>query len=133
MFKTSRGQAFSIFKILMGAVFAVALLVIVYTTVSQYVFPYTGYEITKDIVLQATKSPGDCFSRDEVAFKRDEILVENLAFKEIDVNFDTSGVSTVFDCPAGECTVKHDINTPVSVLCSTPKKCTVYFVSKTCS
>jgi hypothetical protein len=69
-----KGQAFSTFKILIGAVFATALLVIIYTVVTQIAPPYSGYEATRDLLLQAQKAPGLCFSKSSVAFVEGEDL-----------------------------------------------------------
>ena len=127
-----RGQAFTTFKILIGAVFAVALLTIIYYIVPAYQYPYSGVEETRNLVIQAYRAPGKCFTREKIQFKQGEAFTQG-AFDPITVKFESTNiVQEKISCSLTYCTVKQKITAPVSVNCTT-NECKVCFGFPNCS
>lgn len=131
-----KGQAFSTFKILIGAVFATMLLAIVYfVSVSKPPIPST--EMVLDLVKQATNAPDICFSREDVNFVKGESFLTNAAvFSSYSLTCFSSTYAPI-SCPTCDrCTVNRDIKTAVSAKCvpSSPVSCDVhvYFGSPEC-
>lgn len=117
-----KGQAFSTLKILIGAVFAVMLLTIVYY-VSVYHSPIPSAEALKRLALQASNAPNECVSTEEVYFVKGEIIIASAAF------FSPTSVSCVsssypsssspISCSSCDsCRIDREIKTAVSARCS---------------
>ena len=67
-----RAQAFTVFKMMIGAVLAVALLAMVYQLVHGLNPPYTGFEAVRELVISASNAPNKCFQRNKIVFQKDE-------------------------------------------------------------
>ena len=57
----NKGQAFTVFKMMIGVAFAMMLLVIVYSSVKQVDCPSPAFIEVRETVLQASNAPGKCF------------------------------------------------------------------------
>lgn len=124
-----KGQAFSTMKILMGAVFAVAMLAIVYHIISTYTPPLTGIETVGDMIKQANNAPGKCFSRDRVDFSKDD-SIDARSFSPSIVQMHSA--SPVISCVGTDrCTITSKVSVPVAVGCSI-SACDVYLASSAC-
>lgn len=127
-----KGQQFTIFKMLIGAVFAVALLVFIYATVTRIECPFTSFEITRDLVLQASKAPNNCFEREKVCFASGDI------FSQAGFEQNTPGIRISFlgargiTCSSSGCSFPDKFTMPVSVVCSSTGDCEVR-VGQACS
>lgn len=119
-----KGQAFTVFKMLIGAVFAVGLLLIVYAVVGGMNYPLSGVGETKNLLLQASRAPGLCFERSIIPFTKDEGFTDAaLGFAgRLDLQ---SGAG--IECGVSSCTVKNDIEVPVSAKCVAGSDCYVCF------
>jgi hypothetical protein len=124
-----RGQAFSTMKILMGAIFAVTMLSIVYYIISAYSPPLTGIETVGNMIKQANNAPNKCFSQDRVDFTKDD-SIDARSFQPFTVRLHSA--SAVISCTGTDrCTVKNKVSTPVAAMCS-GSTCDVYFASSAC-
>ena len=122
-----RGQAFTVFRILIGAVFAIGLLYLTYTLVSHFSYPYPGFDTTRGLVLQAQKGPpGKCFARETVIFYEGELLSSDLISKDFTTDFDWNpNYNEYFSAnpPTTQTMVSEDLKeVPVSVECTADKK-----------
>jgi len=127
-----KGQAFSTFKILIGAVFAVALLVIVYNLI--YVSPIHGTDTLKDLVKSASNAPGQCFWRETADFNGGEMIVSDMF---LPIKADCLLSRKAQACPSctsccSSCSIVQKIRMPVSAKCDA-SGCTVYLGTATCS
>ena len=127
-----RGQAFSTFKILIGAVFAVTLLAIVYNLI--YVSPISGIDTLKEMVKSASNAPGQCIFRESADFNGGEMIVSDM-FLPVNANCLISKKPQA--CPSctsccSACSITQKSVIPVSAMCD-QSGCTVYLGSKTCS
>ena len=125
-----KGQAFSTMKILMGAVFAVAMLAIVYYIIASYSPPITGIEILGDMIKQANNAPEKCFFRERLDFNKGD-SISSVSFSPFNVNFHSN--SPLISCSSSSCTISDKVSVPVAIKCDTMSKCYVYFASSTCS
>jgi hypothetical protein len=121
-----KGQAFAVFKMMIGAVFAVGLLVLIYAAVSGLNYPISGIDETKNLLLQAVRANDLCFERELLRFTEGESFgAEVFGFSSID--FDSSAVADI-DCNA-RCEVTADSEIPVSAECTSGQDCTIWFGS----
>jgi hypothetical protein len=139
-----RGQAFTVFKMLIAAVFAVTLLLIVYNVVSNIPpAPITGDSMVRDLTVEAHNAPGFCFAREHVPFQKgDELSSENLkSFLSVDyfcvLESSYGGTFRNSDCPGCvcancDCVAMEGLELSVSVKCPTLGKCTIYLGLTTC-
>lgn len=132
-----KAQAFATFKILIGAVFATALLVMVYMIVATISYPISGFESTKTIIIQAYRAPGLCFARENVLFAEGEEFTEQglkeaigVALQSVTVQKKAPNMEEISD---GHYKVESDLNIPVSATCDAFGDCEVYFYSTDCS
>ena len=124
-----KGQAFSTFKILIGSVFAITLLAIVYFITSSYSSPISSADTLKDILVQATNAPGICFSRNMLEFNAGEVIRAS-SFSPIEIEGFYSMVPSAVSCVKWECSFNEKIKLSVSARCD--PNCRVYFGSETC-
>ncbi|MBS3060072.1 MAG: hypothetical protein J4432_01035 [DPANN group archaeon] len=114
----NRGQAFSVFKILIGAVFATAMLIIVYNVVESIEFPYQSAEAIRDMVINANQGRDLCFSRTELIFTDGERYQGNLS-TPIAITY--RGAERLQDgaikCTGTSCTILRDSKLKISALC----------------
>jgi len=123
-----KGQAFSVFKILIGAVFAVAMLSIIYSIVSSYSSPIPGIQTISDLIKQANNAPEQCFSRPHAQFNMNDNIDKDSFLPAIVALHSTE---SAVDCGSGSCKVAQTTDIPVSVKCSL-SQCDIYFASSTC-
>jgi len=127
-----KGQAFSTFKILIGAIFAVTMLMIVYNLV--YVSPIPGVDTLKKVVKSASNAPGQCIGAESADFNGGEMIVSGM-FLPANANCLISKKAQA--CPSctsccSSCSIVQKIRMPVSAKCDAGS-CTVYFGTITCS
>ena len=122
-----RGQEMAVFKLLIGAVFAVALLTIIHSAVSNIGCPYSSFEEVRSLVLQASKAPGKCFNRETVCFN-DGSIIER---KSLEANlpgisiYSITGIAKGLKCQSNYCTFEAKLNIPIKAECSQPDYCRV--------
>jgi hypothetical protein len=129
-----KGQAFSTFKILIGSVFAVVMLAIVYFAVSTYAPPISGMDLMGDLVKQATNAPENCFSRQNAEFNSGETIEANSFLPLIIKEFHSSNPG-VIDCGSSSCDINENIKIAVSSICHVNEadiECDVYLGSNSC-
>jgi len=128
-----KGQAFSTFKILISAVFALIFLGIIYSVASGYTSPLSSADVIKDALKQANNAPNLCFPRTGVDFSEgDELSSASFAGKP--VCFVPSGHFPADKCWApccGTVAAKDKISTAISVTCN-DADCHVYMGSSNC-
>ncbi|MBI4214928.1 hypothetical protein HY546_02945 [archaeon] len=130
-----KGQAFEVFKILLGAVIAVVLLVIVMGATGNLTYPEAGFEATARLVAQAAKAPGECFGAERVRFASGESA-------DLAALTGRSGGLVISVLPAfqpaiiaagSRLTATEDITAPVSARCASAGfGCEVWVGSRTC-
>ena len=128
-----KGQAFSTFKILIGAVFAMVLLSIVYN-VATYKPPISSSVIIKGLVTQASNAQDVCFSRDAVDFVKGEVVTADAeAFSPTSVPCLSgrppfSCVSCLTSSCCKSCRIDMNIKSAISAKCvpTTSTTCDVY-------
>lgn len=120
-----RGQAFTTFKLLIGAVLAVTLLMIALAINTQVIVPYTGLQTAKDLVAQAKKTPGECFSRENAIFKESEPFTTN-----IQALYPSTTVHEKPPLASGIITL--DVTVPLTAKCAVSGSCEVWFNSADC-
>lgn len=125
-----KGQQFTTFKLLIGAVIGAALLAVVMSVVTNLSYPYSGFEITYNLMQNAKTAPGQCFSIEKVIFKEDEVIAAS-SFKDLTVSFHGSGSSIT--CSLTSCTVNMKLTIPIAIKCSTFTTCDVWFGKKVCA
>jgi len=129
-----KAQAFTVFKMLIASVLALALLVIIYGALEMINPPYSGFESVRDLVTQATALPGKCFER-KVYFSQGEIISEQgleASLEGVTVTIEENG-GFQHTTEGYEAITK--LNIPVSVTCTmtgTTTSCTIY-LNKPCS
>jgi len=132
-----KGQAFSVFKILIGAVFAVVLLSIVYYVTANNQFPSSGVLIIKTVANEANNAQELCFSRKFADFSGGETIrtdAQYFSAIKLDCFVTKSGA---FSCSDGtsscyiECSATTKVTLPVSAKC-TAGTCTVFLGSDNC-
>lgn len=128
-----KGQEMAVFKILIGAVFAVALLAIVYSTLANISCPYSAFDEARDLVLQASRAPGKCFQRESVCFEKGTVisaasLKENLP----GITSLTVGGSPAGLCSGGRCVFDKKVTLPATAKCSSSSSCALKLNSVVC-
>lgn len=131
-----KGQAFSVFKILLGAIFATLLLIMIYAILAGIVFPLNPAESIKNIALQASRAPGTCVAMSELQLKKGWYLESSAeTFKPIIIRCLYSRHPEA--CPAcstsccSRCEIKMDIKIPVSSMCD-DSGCAIFFGCNNC-
>lgn len=120
-----KGQQFTVMKMLIGAVFAMMLLLIVYDVATRSGCPLNSFEGIRDLVIQASRAPDKCFERTSICFNSGEILTKsgldnNLG--EVTVTLKSSAIPGL--CTTDRCTLETKYKIPVSVECS-GSSCTI--------
>lgn len=115
---------------LIGAVFAVGLLLLVYAVVAGMNYPISGVEETRNLLLQAKRAPGTsvepmCFERSIIKFTKGEEFTDVVIGEDVSLK---SVIGSVKCQTTTRCTVINDIELPVSAECSrSTGHCTVWF------
>ena len=117
----NRGQAFTVFKMLIGLAFAMALLGLIYEATSNISCPSPAFKEVETIVLQASRAPNKCFER-TICFDKNALLEKGYYSKAIGVNVDFNLPSSfsLASCGSGSCSFSKKISVPVKVTCSPP-------------
>lgn len=113
-----KGQQFTVMKMLVGAVFAIVLLTIVYQYATSTDCPLNSFETIRDLVMQAQRAPGKCFETVSVCFNQGEII-SKLGLENNLVGVTISLSSSIPNlCTADSCTLNNKYKVPVNVQCS---------------
>ena len=128
-----KAQAFATFKILIGAVFATALLIMVYMIVATINYPISGFESTKEVIIQAYRAPGLCFARENVMFAEGEGFTEQSLGEAVGTSVNIRKSAPNMGLSGDRYTVESDLNIPISAKCDASGDCDVYFYSTDCS
>ena len=132
-----KGQAFSVFKILIGAVFAVVLLAIVYYVTAYNQFPPSGVLTIKTVANEANNAQELCFSRKFADFSGGEVIRTDAQYFsdiQLDCFVAKSGAFSCTDGPSScysECSATTKVTLPVSAQCASGT-CTVFLGSENC-
>jgi len=125
-----KGQSGDVFTMLVGSVFAMALLLVIYSVVSGFEAPLSGLEVTKSLAKQAYESKDLCFERKIVPFHKGEVI--SLDKLVTGVVFDIAIHSIAFEQNGNNYITKTDVNAALSAKCTSPTSCYLYFGSKNC-
>ncbi|MBI1973992.1 hypothetical protein HYS54_04215 [Candidatus Micrarchaeota archaeon] len=133
-----RGQAFEVFKILMGAVIAVVLLIIAMGATGNIVYPEQGFEAAARLINQAKRAPGECFAADRIKFSQGEYAdLSNIVKFPVTVSVEPPFADVMqASVPAGGTSasailVKKDATIKVSARCDT-SSCAVRIGAGSC-
>ncbi|MEM0372787.1 MAG: hypothetical protein QXO69_03060 [archaeon] len=131
-----KGQEMAVFKILIGAVFAVALLAIVYSALTNVGCPYSAFDEVRNLVLQASRAPNKCFQRESVCFEKGTVI-SSVSLKENLLGISSLSVSSVsasslVSCAGNQCIFEKKASIPVSAKCSSTVSCAVVINSLSC-
>jgi hypothetical protein len=124
-----KGQAFTVFKLMIGVAFAMVMLSIVYVSITQAECPSAAFIDVRDLTLQAVNFPDKCFELSGVCIAKhteisEEGLEQNLgAGMHITLHENVGGDI----CSGGTCTFNIKHNIPVAVQCSSIDNCDIYF------
>src|SRR3989338_3885256 len=116
---SSRGQAFDVLKILVGAVIAVMLLIIAMGATGNITYPEYGAEATARIISQAVKAPGECFGSANVKFVKGEYSDLAQVSKHSVAITVNPAYSAMASGTGPTISITADFTAPVSVKCST--------------
>ena len=124
----NKGQEFSVFKMLIGAGFAVVFLAVIYQAASNVGCPSPSATEIADLSKQAVNFPGKCFEK-EVCFDKGDIINSDYFKKSLNLNsmsIEHVSSSSLFTCSGTtECELKHKATFPVRVICSSYSDCRV--------
>ena len=131
-----KGQSSTVMIMLVGSVFAVALLILVFTFLGGIEPPFHGFKLTQDLVLQASKDKtGLCFGWDKVPFQEGEAMAVSNFLKGAD-SITAETHSGLIKCSSTSCEVISDVQTAVSASCTYDAgflRCKIFFGSKNCT
>lgn len=127
----NKGQIGTVFKLIISAAFAVALLGIIYSYTSSISPPITGINAAESVLESASNAPDKCFSRDPVRFREGQIYEPRI------LETHTGGISVtienelkgIYDESSNEIT--QNVESSVSATCSTVQ-CELWIGSSTC-
>lgn len=132
--KKRKGQAFTVFKMMIAAAFAMALLALIYSSLSNVNCPAPAFNELKSMILDASRISGDCIVREGVCFNKGEIITNGFYENTLNINnveFDDNNIGFC-ESSGDKCLFESQIILPVSVKCTSHDDCTVYIASKTC-
>ncbi len=112
-----KGQQFTVMKMLVGAVFAMILLIIIYESAVRVDCPLNSFETIRDLVIQAARAPEKCFERTTVCFNQGEIITKSGLDNNLQGTTVTLSSSINNLCTLGTCTFTNKYKVPVNVLC----------------
>lgn len=128
-----KAQAMSVFKLMIAAVIAVALLTIVTIFLSSTKCQYNGIEELKNLIIQAVNAPGECLERNAICFDNGDIFREEAFANSIpnldSISFDEENDNLNIECSSSECSFSETVKLPVKVICDI-NSCEVYFNSR---
>ena len=125
-----KGQSSDVFTMLIGSVFAVAMLLLIYSAVQSIEPPFSSFEVMKDIAQKAYKNKDLCFGQkvpfvkgevlliDKIVVSQDFQILHNAEFLE---KFDVKTYRTI-----------TTVRAPVSMICDINENCNIYFKSGNC-
>jgi len=126
-----KAQSGDVVMMLIGGVFAVALLIVIYGVIGAIEPPISGFEVIMDVSKQAYKAQGLCFSRQAVPFHDSEVVM----LKDIlipDLTFKAKGNLNAFSRIGTSLIAEVATSMPVSVKCNSETDCTLYFGDANC-
>lgn len=123
-----KGQHSDVMMILVGSVFAVGLLTIIYVYVGSLQSPLSAFEIVQDTLLKAYSSPNFCFSAEKVPFEEKEIIPLN---KIVGATVHPVLKTSIITCTADSCTASSKSVIPIAAKCS-GQVCDLRFGSSKC-
>lgn len=117
-----KGQAFTVFKMLIGAAFAAALLVIVYGSI--HGIGCSSYAVDNMLTLtkQAVNMPGSCFEN-QICFDKGTVFKQDFFVSSLNLNSMSISSDVKHVCQSGNCNFGFKANLPVSVSCSSGLDC----------
>lgn len=119
-----KGQSFEVFKMLLGAVFSISLLLIGMMYISNMVFPVDSYYLIKKGLENAYSAPGQEF-KETIFFQKGQIFTQDI-FKGGSLEY-ISKVSKI-SCNGGRCTVLSDCSILTKFWCSKSRsRCIITF------
>jgi len=127
-----KGQAFTVFKMLIGAAFAMMLLVVIYQAVNNIGCSTYCVDEIKSLTLQAVNMPGSCFEK-QVCFDKGAViegsyLKKSLNLASVSVHSPLSSIH----CSSNSCEFDFKANLPVKVKCDSPTSCDIT-IGKKCN
>ena len=127
-----KGQAFTVFKMMIAAAFAMGLLVLVFNALDNIGCPTPAVNEIENLILQASRTPSDCYERQNICFDEGAILNEDFYKSSLSLNAVTFDSGTLGFCSGGLCDFEYQVTLSVSVNCISSKACTVY-IGKLCT
>ena len=131
--KKRKGQQFTVFKMMIAAAFAMALLVLVYQFIYSVSCPTDAVLEIKNLLIQASNTPEKCYAREQLCFDKGTILQSSFYTSSI------PGISSVHlednnlgICSTNECNFNSQLTIPISVKCISSSSCDVFLASSSC-
>ncbi|MEM4221891.1 MAG: hypothetical protein QW097_00460 [archaeon] len=132
-----RGQAFTIFEMMLAGIFAIALAAIIFAYISSTPKPFETGALLKEMVGEAysVRVVSQCISRDFELKKGETISSKSIQhfFPDISIRVINNCGSKVECSDSGSlCTAKYNMKIPISTKCDS-SKCAIYLCSNSCS
>jgi len=124
-----KAQSGDVVMMLIGGVFAVALLIVIYGVIAAIEPPISGFETLQDLSKQAYKAQGLCFSRQAVPFHDGEVVMLDKFIP--DLTFEAKGNLNAFSPTSGVLIADIAVSMPVSAKCIS-NNCKLYFGDTNC-
>ncbi len=129
--KAQKAQIGTVYKLLISAVFAVALLAIVHNYTQSMHPPITGMDAAKEVLESASRAPGRCFSRDPVHFIEGEYyeggMLKRFTHPEVTVTVNGQNLGNLYENNE----IKQDVRSSISAECDSTA-CAIWLGSSTC-
>ncbi len=113
----NKGQSGAVFKLLIAATFASALLAIVYGYVQSIRPPITGIDAAESVLRSASDAPRECFSRDPVQFQEGQPYRGDMFQNMLGEEINTVTVHTDPHFVSDEKIIKYDAESSLSAEC----------------
>ncbi|MEM3412231.1 MAG: hypothetical protein QW735_00835 [archaeon] len=131
-----KGQAFTIFEMMLAGIFAIALAAIIFAYISSTPKPFETGALLKEIVGEAysVRVASQCISRDFELKKGETISSKSIQhfFPDTSIGIRNRCGNKV-DCEGFLCTAKYNMKIPISTKCDSQQGCTIYLCSDSCS
>lgn len=125
-----KGQVGTVFKLLISAAFAVALLGIIYSYTQSISPPITAVEASEDVLESASNAPGQCFSRNPAHFQEGQpyipsVLETHTGGKKVNIK---NSLGKLYDSSKRE--IVRDVDSSLSAECNS--ECYLWLGSSEC-
>lgn len=132
----NKGQIGTIFKILVGAVFAMAMLGIIYSYINSVSYPGSGIETIKTAISDAKSAKGECIVRKSVKLTSGtQISASTLGIDSLELKGGIVGnqgtESPIYEI-GDSFKVNKDLTIPMAFKCSPASPCIIYFNKMGC-